>query len=116
MDELDRRIIMVFAESGGEYLTTYGVTAKLYSEENFAMVRACRPKIRNRIANIMRELDIFEETKDGCATKYRFRPNVCVVNHCILQIPEHEEEFDVGQALIFPAGDESSVLVLNSWV
>jgi hypothetical protein len=116
MDELDSKIIMIFADSQDRFLTNYEVTARLYPGQNNAAVRASRPKIRNRISNIARDLDVLEETTEGGVAKYRFKNGVYVISHCVLQIPETDEEFEVGPVLIFQTGDTNSAIDLSSWV
>lgn len=113
MDDLDRRIIMIFADNP-RYVTTYEVTAKLYPGESKEAIRAMRPKIRNRIVNIIRELNILEIEKNVKGIGYRLRDGAYVAGHCNLQIPESEQVFDVGDALVVPS--ENLVVVLNSWV
>lgn len=112
MDDLDRRIIMVFAENP-RYVTTYEVTSKLYPGESKESIRAMRPKIRNRIVNIIRELNILDIQKDA-TIGYRLKDGAYVAGHCNLQVPESEQVFDVGDALVVPS--ENLVVVLNSWV
>ena len=114
MDDLDARIIMVLADSTSP-ITAYEVTSKLYPDDRKEAVRAMRPKIRNRLTNIIRELDILETKKSkGGVGYYALRAGAHVSKHCILQVPDIEQAFDVGDALVVPS--EDLVVVLNSWV